>query len=520
VPVRQRRFRKAGEFARLPRRDRVTFIRNAFVYSADADNNIYPQGAILVHGDRIVAVGPVAEVERQVAALGSGSVLPEDGEQTTGSVRVIDAGGKMAFPGLVNAHWHEAFVFRAVTGTLLAPDDRNDDPGPFANGGDFGALSVQFDGQYDFGRLLTDDEAYVVALYSLWTQLRAGTTCYADIGSANKPEAIARATLDLGIRGRVGLWACDGVCAPGESGFRRTRDSDDVLAAIETVVQRWGSHPSGRLRAIPSVISVPNASDELCVGLKAIADRFSTPYGTHLAALRSEQPFVEERFGKRSIARFEDLGLLTDRLIGVHTAFITDDERRRLMAARVAINHAPGKYGAYGETTISETEQIAAFIRDDGLVSLSTDGDGNPIGAMPEAMKLAWLGHNEAVGDLTRVPPSRALAMATRHAAEALVWADRIGSLEPGKKADLVLVPIDDWRYEGVNRPLQQFLALGSSGDIDTVMVDGRLLVENGRATGVDEQALTSAYRAAVASATARNFPQSQVPQVAGRSGD
>jgi hypothetical protein len=97
-------------------------------------------------------------------------------------------------------------------------------------------------------------------------------------------------------------------------------------------------------------------------------------------------------------------------------------------------------------------------------------------------------------------------------AAKALLWDDRIGSLEAGKQADIVLIDIQDWRYEGVSRPLTQFLALGSSGDIETVLVDGRVLVEAGRSTGIDERALTVAYRAAVASATARNFPSTRLP--------
>ncbi|HKS47475.1 MAG TPA: hypothetical protein VJT49_20670 [Amycolatopsis sp.] len=88
----------------------------------------------------------------------------------------------------------------------------------------------------------------------------------------------------------------------------------------------------------------------------------------------------------------------------------------------------------------------------------------------------------------------RALSMASRAGAEALRWADRIGMLRPSMRADFCTVPIDDRRYVGTNRPLRSFLIMGGSGDIDTVVVDGRILVEDRAATFVDEKALNATF--------------------------
>ena len=105
--------------------------------------------------------------------------------------------------------------------------------------------------------------------------------------------------------------------------------------------------------------------------------------------------------------------------------------------------------------------------------------------------------------DPTRVLPSDALAMATRIAARGLGW-DEVGSLEPGKRADLLLVRTDDWRYLLNPRPLESFVSLGSSTDVDTVMVGGEVVVDRGAATRVDEEELEADYLDALASFSVR----------------
>src|SRR5581483_11887506 len=181
-------------------------------------------------------------------------------------------------------------------------------------------------------------------------------------------------------------------------------------------------------------------------------------------------------YGASSIRRFDELGLLTDRLMAVHCAFFDDDERRLLVDAGVHVNHSPAKYGTSGESTLSETRGLLE-LRDAGLeLSLSTDGVGLPLGGMPEAMRQAYLGHNEISADNTAVVGTAALSMATRIAARGLRWEDEIGSLAVGKQADLVLVPMDDWRYLHHPRPLEAFITLGGSMDVETVIVGGQVL--------------------------------------------
>lgn len=257
---------------------------------------------------------------------------------------------------------------------------------------------------------------------------------------------------------------------------------------------------------MPSVVYPPNMTDALGAGIAELVARFDTPFATHIGALRHEAEVVREAYGASSIRRFADLGLLNERLLAVHCAFADDDERLLLLDAGVHVNHAPAKYGTTGESTLSETGLIAA-LREAGLdVSLSTDGEGLPLGGMTEAMTQAWLAHNEQAADNTLVRPTDALAMATRIAARGLRWQDEIGSLEAGKQADVVLVRVDDWRYLLRARPLEGFLLLGGSTDVDTVLVAGRILLADGRATFLDEEELRDRYVAAVTAFATRRF--------------
>ncbi|MEU4225250.1 amidohydrolase family protein [Nonomuraea sp. NPDC026600] len=477
-------------------------VRGGYVYTADENARTHPAGSVLAVNGRIVAVGETRTVDEAVAALG---------RRERAGMRTVDASGMMVLPGFVNAHWHE------VLGRGLSqfgprrrqPDpwcDHADVPGPFAGGGDVRLLSTTFDAAYSFADALEPEEARAIAEYSLLTQLKAGTTTFGDVGSMNKPEALIAATTRLGLRGAVSVWAGDGVCAPGESRFRRTREAAEVLDRLESVRRAAQAEGSGRIRVMPSAIYTANMSDELGDGLAAFADRHRLPFATHVAALPDETDVLRHYLGTSPVRRLADLGLLNHRLIAVHCAWPDEEEQAMLLQARVHLNHSPAKYGTTGESPMSGTRTLLRLARAGLELSLSTDGEGLPIGGMAEAMRQAWLTHNELWSDNTAIVPSTALAMATRLAAGALRWQHEIGSLQAGKRADLVLVRIDDWRYLLRPRPLEGFLLLGGSADVDTVIVDGRVLIQGGQVTHVAESAVRERFIEAAVQVAGRLF--------------
>lgn len=459
-------------------------IRGGFLYAADSRNTVIPNSWVLIEGDTIGAIG-VAGVDEPKSDV------------------VLNAAGKMILPGFVNPHWHESFVEGP---DAAKPDDSDLARTPFALGGDIEALGAYFGKIADVGEKLDPEEALSIARWSLWTQLRSGTTAIGDIGSLNSTDAMAQAALDLGMRIRVSRWGSDIMVPKGAKTFRRIADTDRQTADWEALLSKWNDHPSGLIGGMPTVLAAFGSSDEQLVGLREVAAKYRVPYAAHLAPLRNEAAALQAVFGRSSIGRFDELGLLTDRLLAVHTAHATEDEYRKMVGCGMKVCHSPANYGLLGEATVSQTKLIGRMLKDGVAVSCSTDGNVSYTGGMPEAMRATHLMHNEANGDNTFCPPTLVLATGTRHGALGLGWADRIGSVEAGKQADLVLIGIDDWRYRLISHPLSVFLIAGGSQDVDTVMVAGRILIESGRSATLDERDMFDAYAAAVRTAHRRIF--------------
>jgi cytosine/adenosine deaminase-related metal-dependent hydrolase len=471
-------------------------VRGGHLCTADPAARVHPTGSVLIVEDRIAAVGPGPDVERALATL-----TPHQRQ----GLRTLDARGMLVMPGFVNNHWHDMFALRLpFKGALRPAQDQDDEPGFMALGGDIAKISAGFEGFRRLADALTPHEARAVARYALWTQLRSGTTTLGDMGSVNHPDALAQAALDLGIRCSVSAWVGDLQCTADTPTPTRTRDPDTELQRLQDLLEHCAKDRTGRLRAWPTAPYSTNMSDELGRGLAELSTRYQVPFATHVGALRHEAQAVRTHFGTTPLRRLDRLGLLNDRLLAAHCAFADPTEQQLLLDAGAHITHSPAKYGPTGESTLTETALIPDLRRRGLQVSLSTDGGVFPVMGMAEQMRAAWQMHNELAADHTVLPAGAALAMATRIAARALAWDQEVGSLEPGKQADLVLVRADDWRYLLNSRPLEAYLTLGGSNDVHTVLVAGRILLDAGRTPHLDQHTLQQEYLDALRSFSTR----------------
>lgn len=458
-------------------------IKNAFIYTG-AEPTCIASGWIALEGSRIVGVGAMSEAPPAA-----------DSE--------IDASGQLVLPGFVNPHWHESFV---------APnDDKPDDsqlhPTPYSNGGDIGALGGMFGFIASVAKRLTADEALAIARWSLWTQLRSGTTTLGDLGSANTADAMAQAAIDLGMRIRVSRWSSD-IMIPNEGNAAvQVADTQEQINDVQALMDKWYDHNSGLVSAMPTVMATFGSSDEQLSAMKRIADQYQSPYAMHLGALPNESAAIQRVFGKSSIQRIADLGLLSERLMAVHTAFLTPEEFQQLCNHRVNFCYSPGHYGMLGEQTLSANGHFPQMLKDGLAVASSTDGDIFYSGGMTEAMRAAHLTSNEIGNCNTVCPPTKALLTGTRYAAQALGWADRIGSITPGKQADLVFIDTDNWRYRNSQHPLRTFLLTSSSQDIAKVMIAGNTVMHHGNSPYFNESELFEDYQRAAMSARSRIKP-------------
>lgn len=462
-----------------------TLIKNAFIYTVDGANTVIPEGWLLYQGKEIIQLGdssvPVPEYDN-----------------------VIDATGKMVLPGFVNAHWHESFI----APSFESPDDSKMPPSAYANGGNIEVLGGLFGFISSIAHIVTPEEGQAIARWSMWSQLRGGTTALGDIGSGNHWDGMANAALDLGMRLRVSRWGSD-IMIPNSGKIQRIADTDQQSADWETLMSKWHDHSSGLVSGMPTVLGAFGSSDEQLSAMRDIANKYNSPFAAHIAPLKNETPSLRRVFGKSAIERFEDLGMINDRLISIHTSYASPEEFDLLVKRDVKVCHTPSHYGQLGEHS-TVTGQLSNFLEAGVKLSTSTDGGVSYEGGMAEAMTAAHLMHNEMKNSTHFCPPTRALKTGTMHGAHALGWDERIGSLEPGKQADIVLVDTSDtWRYtpSKASHPLRIFLIGGGSSDIDTVIVAGETIVEEGHSTRLDETAMLADFQKAAASARSRLKP-------------
>ena len=460
-------------------------IEGGFLYTGDAQQPYISNSWILVRDDRIVDFG---DCEQGVPEL----------EHIQ-----VDAHGQMVLPGLVNPHWHESFV----APNFDQPDDTGLQLEPYAQGGDITALSTMFGFIAGIGEQLSEQEALAIARWSLWTQLRSGTTALGDVGSVNRPDAIARAAIELGMRIRVSRWGSDIMIPEQGQDYRSIADTDRQIEDWQSLMDDWHDHASGLVDVMPSVVGAFGCSDRLLSAMSELSERYQTPCAAHLSPLPNEAAALQRIFGETAIERFDRFGLLNPRLIAVHTAYCDDEEFERLVESGVKLCFSPAHYGLSGEATLFETDRVVRWLQRGLPLACSSDGDVAYIGGMPEAMRGMYLGIAQAANDNRLCPPGRTLLTATQYAADALGWGERIGSVRIGKQADLVFIDMDDWRYRHCSHPLKMFLIAGSSRDVDSVMIAGRFRIRHGRAVDVDERQLFLDFQDAAQAARARIAP-------------
>jgi 5-methylthioadenosine/S-adenosylhomocysteine deaminase len=420
---------------------RELLVTNGTVVTMDAARTVFERGAVAVADGRILEVGPAAEVEARHS----------DAER-------IDARGGIVLPGLINAHTHAAMVlFRGLADDLDLMD--------WLEGHIFPAEAEYVD--EDFVRAGTR--------LACLEMLRGGTTTMVDLYYYE--DAVAEEVERCGMRGVLGQTVI-GFPAPD---FATVEES---LAATRRFAARWRGHP--RVVAAIAPHALYTLSGEQMTAVHALAAELDLPMLTHMAEDRSEIARVLERTGKRSIAVFDELGALDERVLGAHLVAASPDEIALLAERGVGVAHCPQSNMKVGAGIAPVVAMIAAGV----AVGVGTDGAGsnNDLDLWEEIDTAAKL-QKLASGDPKALDARQALAMATIEGAGAIDLEDEIGSLEPGKRADLVVV-----RANGIHQqpqrpmpnPYSLLVYATKASDVDTVMVEGRVVVSDGQVLTLD----------------------------------
>jgi 5-methylthioadenosine/S-adenosylhomocysteine deaminase len=422
-------------------------LTNAHVLTMDEQFAVYFPGSVAVGAGKILGVGDnLTEYE------------PLD---------TIDCGGRVVMPGLVNAHTHAPMTL--LRG--LADDLRLD--------------------VWLLGYMMPVERAFVrpdfVALgtkLACAEMIRSGTTCFADMYYFE--DAVAEATAAAGLRALCAQTVLK-FPAPDATSF------EDGLALAREFIARWRGHTL----IAPAV--APHApytcTTEILRSCAELAVEFDAPLHIHLAETSLEVEQSRREHGMPVVPWVKKQGLFDARVLAAHCVHVDEGEMRALKDAGAGVAHNPTSNLKLG----SGVAPVAKMLEVGVAVGIGTDGTAsNNDLDMFEEMRLAALLAKGIGGDPTALPARQALAMATRIGAHAIHLGDITGSLEPGKRADLIVVDLDQPHNvprfgRDPNAIYAQLVYAAKASDVVDVMCDGRWLMRERRLLTLDEDSLRSA---------------------------
>ena len=430
----------------------VTIIQGGTVLPMEGRKVVHPRGAVLVDGDTIAAVGPMEEVSAHPLAEGAD---------------VVDATGMAVIPGLTNGHMHSGLM-RGVAESM--------------------ALWDWLENYYNQGmRVVTPELAEIACLLAYTENLRFGNTSMMDM--YRYLEGGARVADRLGVRATLVPYIAD------EPGFEYFESIESNLALLTS--HRVAS--DGRVRAWVGLEHLFYCSPQCFRDAMALAEEYDTGLHTHSSESIWEVQESLKRFGRRPIEEFHNRGILNERTVIAHCVWLDDREIELLARTGTSAIHCPVSNMKLASGPARVRDMRAAGI----AFGLGSDGEAsnNNLDLFDE-MKFASLLQKVSTLDPTVGDPWDVLAMATLDGARALGLGDITGSLEVGKKADIVTVDLHHLHYVPVF-PDKYFnvaahLVFTASGtDVDSVWVDGRRLVAGGRVLTVDQDEVIATAQAA-----------------------
>jgi cytosine/adenosine deaminase-related metal-dependent hydrolase len=426
----------------------MILIEHATVLTLDAERRILADGSVLVDGRDIVQVGPAAAVRPP---------RPPD--------RVIDGRRRVAVPGFVDTHVH--LTEHLSRGLMLD---------------DIPVARYLPDWLLPLYSTVTPEEEQAAARLACVEMIRTGTTTFCEAGTLFDVPAVADAVEQVGMRAVLGRWTWD---APGHAG-RMHQTTDEALALTADLLAKVNGRAGGRIGAWPLLLGFGTCSEALMQGAQALAARHGVGWGMMHLALH---PRLRTR-DTISVERLEALGLLGPATKLAHMVYVDEADIARLARHSVKVVHCPS-------AGLKHTKGLAAHGRFPEMVaagvgvSLGGDsGNGSNHFDMLRLMYLVATIYKDARLDVGVLPAERVLEMATLGGAEALRLERQIGSIEPGKRADLVLYDRDTPEWRPLLHPVNNLVYAASGASVRTVLIDGRVVLDEGRLTTLDEAAL------------------------------
>lgn len=427
---------------------------NATIMTMNASRDIINDGAIAIQNKRIVAIGKTSVLQARYP-----------GEE------VIDVKGKLILPGLIDTHVHVAQAL--IRGCA----------------DDMALIQWLCERVWVLQGNFTHDDGYVSARLCIAEMLRSGTTTFLESMLAHRYgfDGIARAVQESGIRAclagivmDIGTYATQSNSM--HSGMIESRETS--LLGVLDMHSKWEGAADGRIHVWFGPRTPGGVTSELYREMTDLARQRNMGITMHLAEVEADKTYLNEKFGLTPVDYAESVGLLGPRSVLVHMVWLTPQEIDKLAATGTHVSHNPSS----NSKLASGVCKVPLMLERGVNVALGCDGGpSNNDYDMIREMKLAAIIHKAVTLDPLIVPAETVLEMATINGAKALGLENEIGSLEIGKKADLIVIDLERLHTTPSINPVSTLVYAATGGEVDTVMVDGKIVVAQGQLLTMDE---------------------------------
>lgn len=443
-----------------------------YILTIDPDRKIIQDGAIVIEGSRITHVGK--------------STVLED----ISADKVIDGSEMVATPGFINGHLHISYA-HATRG--IFPDSMN----PVEYLGNVFRLASE----------MRPEEEYLTSLLALTECLKYGTTTIVDPGSTRYPADCMRAYEESGARVIIGASVTD---SPNPINLP-VISLEKAEQLMEATVKEFNGALEGRVQAWTMPMDVSISTKELLQAAKRIADENNTRMTIHCVNSPQSVQAHLDKYGRRPIEWMEDIGVLGPNVLLAHVVGLDDSELDCILRSDTRLVMCPTAAVKMGVGTSSQG-RLPEMIERGITVGLGSDSANNSsVAEVLRSVYLAAVLYKDGRGSTSMVPAEKALEMATIDGARSVGLDSDIGSLEVGKKADIVLFDTRRPEWRTLFNPVNSLVYSADGRSVHTVLVDGRVVVESQDPTYVDEWDLIQKVQtigAEMLSRTNTNFPQ------------
>jgi 5-methylthioadenosine/S-adenosylhomocysteine deaminase len=415
-------------------------IKGATVLTMEGHNAVFEDGEVAIEGNSIIAAGPKGCVPKQFAAE-----------------HVIDGNGMVAMPGFVNCHTHAAMtLLRSYADDLPLMKWLNEKIWP---------LEAK----------LKPEDVYWGSMLCCLEMIKSGTTTFADMYF--DMNETARAVEESGIR------AC---LARGMVGAGPTPET--AIEESISLVEEWSGRGDGRITTMFGPHAPYTCPPDYIKRVMTLAEKYNVGIHIHVAETQDEINQIQEKYGMTPVRLLDSIGLFDLPVLAAHCVHLSQEDISILSDKKVGIAHCP----ASNMKLASGSAPVTELLRAGAIVGLGTDGaaSNNNLDMMEE-MRIASLLQKVSTGDPMALPSFEALKMAISNGARVLGLND-VGMLKPGMKADVILVDFHRPHLYPHHDLIAHLVYAAQSADVDTVIINGEVVMEDRRVLTIDEEEVLS----------------------------